>query len=288
MNPVYAIAIPVFVITMVLECRLARHDDERGYEARDSAASLSMGLGYLAIQTVMKTLHVAFFLWLYEHRLFTLEQSAVTWLMLLVADDLCYYAYHRSHHEIRVLWASHENHHSSQRYNLSTALRQSWTSPFTSPWFWAPLPLLGFPVEMILLQQVFSLLYQYWIHTEHIDRLGMLEWVFNTPSHHRVHHGSNDRYLDRNHGGILIIWDRMFGTYQEELAEDPVVYGLTTNIDSFNPFVIATHEFVAMGRDIRDASSWRGRLGAVFGPPGWQPHQAVPTSLRSEALPPTC
>jgi sterol desaturase/sphingolipid hydroxylase (fatty acid hydroxylase superfamily) len=170
---------------------------------------------------------------------------------------------------VRVFWASHVVHHSSQHYNLSTALRQTWT-PMTSLPFWAALALLGFQPWMILTQQAISLIYQFWIHTERIGRLpGPIEFVFNTPSHHRVHHGSNELYLDRNYGGILIVWDRLFGTFQGE-TERPR-YGLTQNLRTFRPTKVAFHEFAAIARDVRGAGSWRHRLGYVFRSPGWSP-----------------
>ncbi len=266
---IFAVAIPVFVLTMLIEWRMSRgHDHGHGYEAKDAAASVSMGIGFLLIQAPMKGVTVAGYAWLYQHRLFDLEVGVFTWLMLLLAEDLCYYWYHRLHHTVRILWASHVNHHSSRFYNLSTALRQAWTSPFTAPWFWMVLPLLGFPVELILIQQTVSLLYQYWIHTELIGSMGVFGSVFNSPSHHRVHHGSNLHYLDKNYGGIFIIWDRLFGTFQ---AEDVApVYGLTTNIESYNPVVIAFHEFAAAARDVWQARSWRARVQFLIGPPGWR------------------
>ena len=155
------------------------------------------------------------------------------WVLLFFADDLSYYAYHRAHHRIRLFWATHVVHHSSQHYNLSTALRQDWM-PISSIFFWAPLALLGFQPWMILLAISWNLLYQFWIHTEKIKRLpGWYEAIFNTPSHHRVHHGANEQYLDKNYGGILIIWDKLFGTYEPE--RERVRYGLTTNIETLQP-----------------------------------------------------
>ncbi len=211
----------------------------------------------------------------------TLPVAWWTFVLLFLAEDLCYYAFHRASHEIRFFWAAHVNHHSSQHYNLSTALRQSWTTPFTGPWFWMILPLLGFAPWMVLLQQAISLLYQYWIHTEAIGRLGWLEYVFNTPSHHRVHHGANPQYLDRNHAGILIVWDRLFGTFEPERA--PVRYGLTTNLTSHNPLHIAFHEWRAIGADLRRARSLREAFLYVFGPPGWSPDGSRQTSRQLRA-----
>ncbi|MBL8626709.1 MAG: sterol desaturase family protein [Myxococcales bacterium] len=267
------LAIPVFLITLAIEAAWARRrkGDPRiiGYATKDTFASLAMGLGNVGIAAVTKLGTFALMTWLYQYRVATLPNLWWTWVLLFFAEDFCYYWFHRASHEVRALWAAHVNHHSSEHYNLSTALRQSWTTPLTAPAFWLVLPLLGFAPWMVFTQQAISLLYQYWIHTEAIDRLpAPLEFVFNTPSHHRVHHGSNPEYLDRNHGGILIIWDRLFGTFAPERAR--VRYGLTENIRTFKPHVIAFHEWIAMARDAWRAPSWRAAVGYVLRPPGWR------------------
>jgi sterol desaturase/sphingolipid hydroxylase (fatty acid hydroxylase superfamily) len=266
-------AIPAFVLLLAVELwsfRLAADEDLVGYELRDTRTSLTMGLGNVAINTVWKLAVVVIYAGLYE--LTPLRMPADRWwtyVILFFADDLSYYWFHRIHHEVRVFWASHVVHHSSEHYNLSTALRQTWT-PMTSLPFWAGLALLGFQPWMILTQQSISLIYQFWIHTERIGRLPVpIEFIFNTPSHHRVHHGSNELYLDRNYGGILIIWDRLFGTFQGE-GERPR-YGLTANIRSFRPGRVAFHEFAAIAQDVRGAAGWRDRLGYIFRGPGWSP-----------------
>jgi sterol desaturase/sphingolipid hydroxylase (fatty acid hydroxylase superfamily) len=167
-----------------------------------------------------------------------------------------------------LLWAAHVSHHSSRYFNLSTALRQPWFTPVTGPVFWLPLAVLGYPAPMILTAEALSLIYQFWIHTELVGELFRpLELVFNTPAHHRVHHAKNARYLDRNHGGVLIVWDRLFGTFAPEERGEPVRYGLTHDIETFNPLRIAVHEFAAIARDARRAPSLRARLACVFGPP---------------------
>ena len=283
-------AIPVFLLTVVLELlwtRRATHRGApiRGYEVRDTLASLTMGVGNVLIAALVKLGTVALWLALYEHRLLDLPAGAWwVWLLLLPAEDLCYYVFHRVSHTSRFFWAAHVNHHSSRHYNLSTALRQSWTTPITGIVFWLPLPLLGFHPAMILAQQGISLLYQYWIHVEWLGRLGPLEWILNTPSHHRVHHGRNPRYLDRNHAGILIVWDRLFGTFEPE--SEPPDYGLTKNLTTFNPLRIAFHEWAALARDLRRARSVREALGLTFGPPGWRADGRGETSavLRARAL----
>ena len=266
-------AIPVFLLLLLLEglsYRFRPDDDELGYEVRDSLTSVSMGVGNVIINVGWKVVVLVVYSWAYLLAPVHLSASNPwTWVALFVADDFVYYWYHRYHHTIRLFWASHVVHHSSQRYNFSTALRQPWT-PFTSLPFWLPLAFLGFAPWMILLQQSISLIYQFFIHTERIEKLPRpIEFIMNTPSHHRVHHGSNKQYLDKNYGGTLIIWDRIFRTF--ELEDERVVYGLTKNIKTFNPARVAFGEFVAIARDVGSARNWRDRFGYAFRGPGWQP-----------------
>jgi sterol desaturase/sphingolipid hydroxylase (fatty acid hydroxylase superfamily) len=229
-----------------------------------------MGLGNVAINFVWKFAVLALYIAIYELTPLRLDPSDWwVWALLFFADDFSYYWFHRVSHESRAFWASHVVHHSSRHYNLSTALRQTWV-PMTYLPFWLWLPAIGFEPWMVLLAQAWSLIYQFWIHTERIRRLpAPLEAVLNTPSHHRVHHGVNDQYLDRNYGGILIIWDKMFGTYEPE--GERVRYGLTTQLRTFRPVRVAFHEYVAMWHDIRRAPRFRDKLGVVFHGPGWTP-----------------
>jgi sterol desaturase/sphingolipid hydroxylase (fatty acid hydroxylase superfamily) len=284
-------AIPAFFALIFLELAWARrHRGEpgvRGYERQDTYASLAMGLGSVFINLGTKVLAVAVYAWGYDHRVMDLGQAdkVWSWVVLLFAEDLCYYWFHRSHHEVRFLWAAHVNHHSSQYFNLSTALRQPWTTGLTGIVFWLPLALVGFPPAMILTAQAWSLLYQFWLHTEAVRSLGVFEVVMNTPSAHRVHHGKNVEYLDRNHAGIFIIWDKLFGTFEPERA--PVVYGLTKDITTFNPVRIAFHELAAMGRDVARAPGLRAKLGYVLAPPGWSHDGSTQTAgqMRAAAAP---
>ena len=187
----------------------------------------------------------------------------------VAAWDFIYYWNHRFMHSSRYLWALHVVHHSSERYNLSTALRQSVGDALGMFVPYGAMSLLGLRPEMVERARGINLIYQYWIHTETIPKLGPLEKVLNTASHHRVHHGSNRRYLDRNHGSILIIWDRMFATFEEEDDDEPVVYGLTKNIDTFNPLRVATHELVDIATDVAGSDTWSDRLSYVLRGPGW-------------------
>ncbi|MEZ5186194.1 MAG: sterol desaturase family protein [Candidatus Nanopelagicales bacterium] len=266
-------AIPVFVLLLAIEAAsyyLRPDDDELGYELRDSATSISMGLGNVAINLGWKLVVIAVYAALYSVSPIHLPaNNPLTWLALFFLDDLAFYWYHRTHHTIRVFWASHVVHHSSEYFNLSTALRQPWV-PMTALPYWLPLAVLGFSPWMIILQQSISLLYQFFIHTERVDKLwAPIEFVFNTPSHHRVHHGSNAAYLDKNYGGILIIWDRLLNTFEAE--DERVRYGLTKNINTFHPVRVALHEWAAIGRDLGGARTWRHRAGYLFRHPGWTP-----------------
>ncbi|MDP9134529.1 MAG: sterol desaturase family protein, partial [Actinomycetota bacterium] len=222
-------AIPFFVLLLVVEAISFRHyheDDLVGYEPRDTRTSLTMGVGNVVVNVAWKLVVVVVYAALYELTPFRMPEDAWwAWVLLFLADDLAYYWFHRVSHVSRVFWASHVVHHSSEHYNLSTALRQTWV-PMTYLPFWLPLLLVGFPPWMVLLAQSWSLIYQFGLHTERIGRLPrLLEAVLNTPSHHRVHHGANEQYLDRNYGGILIVWDRLFGSFIPE--SERVRYGLT-------------------------------------------------------------
>ncbi|MFB9237140.1 sterol desaturase family protein [Plantactinospora siamensis] len=276
---VIAWSIPAFLLLIVLErvsYLMHRDDDELGYAAADTATSLAMGLGSVGADILWKIPIAAAYAVLYAGTPLRVPTAWWVWPVLLVAQDFCYYWSHRSHHVIRILWACHVVHHSSRRFNLSTALRQPWTG-LTSWIFYIPLILLGVHPAVLAFLSSVNLLYQFWIHTERIDRLPRpVEAVLNTPSHHRVHHASQGGYLDRNFGGILIVWDRLFGSFAPE--RDRCVYGLTTNIGTYNPVRVAFHEYAAIGRDLR-AASWRQWPGYLFRPPGWRPAAAELTAV---------
>ena len=289
MSNLLLFSIPGFITLLVLEVlwtRRALREGAQGllgYEKRDTFASLGMGIGNVVISAFTALGAVALWSWGYQHRVLELGQPALwwSWLLLFFAEDLCYYWFHRAHHGVRLLWAAHVNHHSSQFFNLSTALRQPWFTPITGPIFWLPLAFLGYPPAMILTAEAVSLIYQFWIHTEAVRKLpAPLEWLLNTPSHHRVHHGKNVPYLDRNHGGVLIVWDRLFGSFAAEDEREPVRYGLTHDISTFNPLRIAVHEFTAIARDLGQARDLRSVLGYLLGPPGWSPDGSSKTAAQ--------
>lgn len=281
-------AIPFFIACMLLEMLVGKYAYSARYETRDTAASLTMGLGNVLIGFLTAVVTTGLTVWLYRYRIWTIPFAWWSVAVLLIAEDFCYYWFHRWSHEVRWMWAAHVNHHSSQHYNLSTALRQTWSGFFAGGWvLWLPLAVLGFHPAMIAFQKGISLVYQFWIHTESIKRLGPLEWIFNTPSHHRVHHAVNLKYLDKNHAGILIIWDRMFGTFEPEDANEPCRYGLIKYLATFNPWKIAFHEWVGIFKDvIRPKISLRERWMYMFGRPGWShdgSSKTVPQMLAEQA-----
>lgn len=263
-------AIPFFIITVIIEVILTVKIRLEDYEFKDAATSIAMGLGNVFLGLISKSLVFAVFLFFYEFRFFTIPFVWWSWVLVLFAEDFCYYWFHRISHENRLFWASHVVHHSSQKYNLSTALRQTWSGSFYSFIFWIPLILIGFHPIMILVQMSISLIYQYWIHTELIQKMpNWFEAVFNTPSHHRVHHATNPQYLDRNHAGIFIIWDKLFGTFEPEI-EKPV-YGLVKNIQTYNPIKVAFSEWIQLFKDvITSKTSFSNRLKYFVKPPGWK------------------
>ncbi|MDH4171318.1 MAG: sterol desaturase family protein [Acidimicrobiia bacterium] len=285
------LAIPAFFATMGIEALLLRRaakqgriptpgttasnvEQPTGYERRDTMASLAMGTGSLVVNAAYEHLLSPLDNAIYRRRVANLGRARWAFLGALVAWDLLYYVDHRLQHRSRLFWANHVAHHSSQRYNLSTALRQPWTGIMLHWIFW-PMHALGFSPAQVARAGQLNLLYQYWVHTEVIDRLSApAEAVLNTASHHRVHHGANAQYLDRNYAGILIVWDRLFRSFEPE--GDRITYGLTKNIDTFNPLRIATHEHRDIIRDVRRASDWRERVNYVFGPPGWTPAASTP------------
>lgn len=281
-------AVPFFLLLLILEWSAARKLEhlEGGrpaagsYARRDAWASITMGLVSVATTAGWKLLALLGYAAIYVYLApWHLPATAwYTWVIALVGVDLLFYAYHRLAHRVRIIWATHQAHHSSEYFNFATALRQKWNNS-GEILMWIPLPLLGVPPWMVFASFSVNLIYQFWVHTERIDKLwAPFEFVFNTPSHHRVHHGMDPEYLDKNYGGILIIWDRMFGSYAEELFRPH--YGLTKPVNTFNIWTLQTHEYTAIARDVRACARFRDRLGYIFGPPGWMPARrgAVPVN----------
>lgn len=278
-NPVIY-AIPFFLLLTGIESYINYKEKKNFYELKDSLASISMGIGSLFIDIVFKSFAFIAFSYLFNEFGFFkdyLSWTILGWILLFFLDDFTFYWHHRLSHEIRILWAAHVNHHSSVQYNLSTAVRQSWTEMVYKYIFYLWLPFIGFDPIMILTQISINLIFQFWIHTKMINKMpAWFEFIFNTPSHHRVHHASNVQYLDKNHAGTLIIWDRLFGTFMSE--KDEVVYGITNNIKSYNPLKIATHEFNSLWKDLNKSKSLSHKLKYIFYPPGWSHDKSTLTA----------
>lgn len=267
-----ALAAPLFVVLIIIEMIVVKLMRCGRYEAQDAAASLTMGFGNTIASMLFGGIAVGAFTLAYQARLFDIPWAWWSLALCFFAEDLAYYWFHRLSHERRWFWASHVVHHTSQHYNLTTALRQTWTGHLSLAFiFWVPLVLIGFPPLMVVLFSGISLIYQFWIHTEMIKRLGLFEWILNTPSHHRVHHATNPRYLDANYAGVLIIWDRLFGTFVPEDDKDPPRYGVIDNLGTFNPLRIAFHEWAVILKDVRSSRNLKHMIGYLFGPPGWSP-----------------
>ena len=263
-------AIPFFVLLLSIEAWFSFKENKDLYEKKDTWSSLALGIGNVLTGFVTKALIFGLFSLLYTYRFLTLDSSHWwVWILLFFADDFSYYLFHRVSHHVNWFWASHVVHHSSQRYNLAAALRQTWTGNATGSFlFWAWMPLVGFHPLLVLFMQQISLIYQFWIHTETITKMpAWFEYIFNTPSHHRVHHGSDLKYLDKNHAGILIIWDRLFGTFKRE--EERPNYGLTRNVNTFNPVLVAFSEWKHLYKKIASTSSVKDAFKYLVKPPGW-------------------
>lgn len=268
---IYVAGYSFWLLTVGIELAVSEAQGRRVFSLRDTAANLIMYAGYFFINIFWVYGVYGIYGWAESHAIFQLGTGTWhlgggnlwwEWIALFLLEDLCFYAFHRASHRLRFFWAAHVTHHSSEKFNLSVALRQTWT-PFVAVIFWVPLPLLGFDPLMVMTMQTVSLFYQVWLHTQLVPNLGPLEWIFNTPRHHQVHHGSNVRYVDKNLGGILIIWDRIFGTYEK--LEEPVRFGLHENLGSYNPLRIAFHEWAAIGRDLLRSRSARDVWKAVRG-----------------------
>jgi len=268
-----ALAVPVFLFLIFIELGFDLYRRTRYYRLADAINSLSCGI----VSTGMRVFFGFLGIYTYE---WTLNHAALvhlpanhwaTWLFAFLAYDLCYYWNHRLGHTVGVLWASHVVHHQSEEFNLTTALRQTGTGSFFGWIFYVPMAICGVPLSVFLLVAVAQLFYQFWPHTRHIGRMGVLDRWIQTPSNHRVHHAQNDIYLDRNYVGVFLIWDHLFGTFQEELDEEPCIYGIRGQLNSWNPVWANLHYYWAMAKDCWHARSWLDKITVWFAHPGWRP-----------------
>lgn len=274
MNPI-AFAVPVFFVLILLELWIAHSRGLQVYKMKDSLTSINVGIMSEFSKAVGGLISVVMYALIADRfGAFVWDISnPMTWISALLLYDFCYYWVHRTGHEINIFWASHVVHHSSEEFNLSTALRQSSTG-FLFRWiFYIPLALLGYPVKVFVIVGLIDLLYQYWVHTQLIGKLGWLEYVVVTPSNHRVHHGQNDYCIDKNYGGVFSFWDRMFGTYADERDDEKPVYGIRKPIESWNPLWANLHQFVQIWQQVKSAENWRHRLMYIFAKPSWKPEK---------------
>lgn len=272
MNPI-VYATPVFFTLIGLELWQAHRRKVRAYNFADTLCSIGLGAVSQVTEIFSKALMLAIYVLAYEHlRFFSLDaHSVAVWLGALLLYDFLYYWHHRLGHEVGVLWAAHVVHHQSEEFNLSTALRQT-SSNFLFGWiFYLPMAVLGVPPLVWIGVALIDLLYQYWIHTEQIGKLGWFDRVFASPSNHRVHHGVNDRYLDKNYGGILILWDRLFGTYADEDDDEPVIYGTRSPLRRYDPLWANLEGYAALARDAWRTRHWPDKFNVWIKPPGWRP-----------------
>ncbi len=275
------LAVPAFVLLVLAEIFYGWKTGRARFEGKDTMTSLIMGLGSTVSGALTAALAIGFSYWVWANfALFDLGAAWWVFVLAFVLDDLAYYWIHRMGHRMRWMWAAHVIHHSSQHYNLSTALRQTWTGQFTPGiLFKMPIFLLGVEPAIVFFCAGINLIYQFWIHTEAIDKMPRwFEYLFNTPSHHRVHHANNPRYLDANYAGVFMVWDRMFGSFIPEEKTEPCRYGLVTDLGTFNPLRVALHEWVGIFKDIWHAATWRDRMLFLLAPPGWTPDGSRMTS----------
>lgn len=264
------IAIPMYFILMAIEMISLRFQKHPSYRLDDAITNINCGVISQVTGIFIKILSIGVYILIYENlAFFTIPNNIWTFLLLFFLYDFCYYWAHRMSHEVNLFWGGHVVHHSSEEYNLSVALRQSSTQTIWTFFFYFPLALLGFDPVMLVLASGLNLLYQFWIHTELIGKMGFLEHFMNTPSHHRVHHGRNPKYIDKNHGGTFIIFDKLFGTFQEE--EEKPTYGITVPVKSWNPIWVNLAHYASMRDELRQIPNWSDKFRYLFNKPGWLP-----------------
>lgn len=269
LSPV-VIAIPMYFILMGIELLVLRFQKNPTYRLNDAITNINLGVVSQVSGVFLKVLSIGIYTFFFEKfGLFQIPNNVWTFFILFFLYDLCYYWAHRLSHEINLFWGGHVVHHSSEEYNLSVALRQSSTQTIWTFMFYLPLAVIGFDPVMLVLVSGINLLYQFWIHTEAIDRMGFLEKFMNTPSHHRVHHGRNPKYIDKNHGGTFIIFDKWFGTFQEE--EERPTYGITTPVQSWNPVWVNISHYATMKKELGMISGIKDKMKYLFNKPGWLP-----------------
>ena len=267
-NEVYAIGAPIVLAMIFFEILVSNFQNQNFYKRSDTLCTIGLLLGNIIVAFAIKGTVLAFHIYLYQFRAFDFVNQIpiwALWIITFISIDLVFYIYHRMSHRIRFLWAIHLSHHSSEEMNFAVSFRQAWFGPISKIPFFMVLPLLGFDPTIVGVAGVISTLWGIVGHTQVIGKLGPLEWIFNTPSHHRVHHGANKQYIDKNYGNLLIIWDRMFGTFEPEQEE--VKFGLVNNVNTFNPVKVTFMAWVSMINELKQKNSLSEVIKVIFGPP---------------------
>ena len=274
---IITLAIPVFFLLIIVEYFYGRYVGKNTYRLNDTVTSITIGM--ISRFPTMLNLGMQSVIFLYISSSLNLELLSVknpfTWIMAFLLYDLSYYWMHRMHHEIKILWATHSVHHHGEDYNLATALRQTSTGWLWKWIFYMPMIMLGVPVEVFIAVAGVNLVYQFWVHTEHIGHLGFLEKIFITPMNHRIHHAKNKEYIDANYGGVFILWDRMFGTYTPQRSDLEPVYGTATPLNSWNPMWANFQVFSIMIKDTIKTKSWKDKIKVWFSETYWRPEDCI-------------
>lgn len=271
-DQVFMFGLPLVFAMIAIEVLVSNLHSQQHYDRSDTLGTLGMFLGNALVVFLTKALSFGVFIYCYQFRIFSFSESLPGWLLLIIAlvsIDFVFYVFHRASHRVRFLWAIHLSHHSSEHFNFSVAFRQPWLAPIFKIPFFATLAMVGLDPAVIVVVGAISTLYGVWVHTQVIPKLGFLEWLICTPSSHRVHHGANPQYLDKNYANMFIWIDHLLGTFEPE--EEPVRYGLTENVNTNDPFKITLYEWQRMWVDLKSAKSFREALGYILGPPDWKP-----------------
>ena len=283
-------SVPYYTVIIVAEIILSHFQKLNTYTVKDTAQNLGLMIANMLVDLGFRLIYLPILTFLYQFKIVEIQNPWMYWIFLLIAEDFLYYWLHRTDHVCRLFWACHATHHSSSKYNLTAGFRSTVFEPIYRFIFFAPLPLLGFKIPDIVLMYAMTQIWGILVHTQKINKMGILEYILVTPSHHRVHHASNSLYLDKNMGMFLIIWDKLFGTFQKELSTEQyqaIKYGLTSDINLDNPVNLVFHEWKAIYHDFFQSNlTWKDRWNYVFGPPGWSHNGTRKTSdeLRKEEL----
>lgn len=275
---------PIFVILMILEYIMAKHL----FDLKESFSGFAIAAGASFVAFFSKVVAFGVFVFFFEIfkglRLELLGYESFgwawyVWILAIILDDFNFYWHHRFSHTVRLLWAAHVPHHSAKSFNFTIGIRNGWFVTLYKPLFWLWMPIVGFEPGMIALALIINGIYQFFLHTQLIPSLGWFEKVFNTPYIHQVHHSSNVEYLDKNHGGMLIIWDKLFGTFQDIIPKLKPKYGILKDPNTYNPILLNTHEFSSIWKDVRGVSSWKDKFKYIFYPPGWSHDKSSKTAM---------